>query len=191
VAHGGGEGRCLRRGVGAERGESRCGGGEEFLPTGGGTEGCRWGSGDVADAWRERGTSRGVLADRRARATCTMRALLAEQRGRGEADGWAAATVSGDGVADERGPSGSRRGREGRGADRRDQPVSGRGWRRDRGRRRARMGRPVKERVGRAQMNSRISDLFKLVFKQVQTNLIIRWTYQAPKIPIKIWIERA
>jgi hypothetical protein len=33
--------------------------------------------------------------------------------GEGEADGWAAATVSGGGDADERGPSGSGRGREG------------------------------------------------------------------------------
>jgi hypothetical protein len=39
------------------------------------------------------------------------------------------ATVPGGGAADERGPSGSGRGREERGADRRDQPVSGRGRR--------------------------------------------------------------
>jgi hypothetical protein len=57
--------------------------------------------------------------------TCVVRALPAEQRGRGEADGWAAAIVPGGGVADERGPSGSGRGREERGADRRDRPVSG------------------------------------------------------------------
>jgi hypothetical protein len=61
------------------------------------------GSGDVANAWRTRGTS----------------------RGEGEADGWAAATVPGGGAADERGPSGSGRGREERGADRRDRPISG------------------------------------------------------------------
>jgi hypothetical protein len=60
--------------------------------------------------------------------TCAVRALLAEQRGRGEADEWAVATVPGGGVADERGLSGSRRGREERGADRWDRPVSGRGW---------------------------------------------------------------
>jgi hypothetical protein len=40
--------------------------------------------------------------------------------GRGEATEWAAATVPGGGVADEQGPSGSGRGREEWGADRRD-----------------------------------------------------------------------
>jgi hypothetical protein len=51
--------------------------------------------------------------NRRAHAMCTVRALPTEQRGRGEADGWAAATVLCGGGADERGPSGSGRGREG------------------------------------------------------------------------------
>jgi hypothetical protein len=45
--------------------------------------------------------------------TCVVHALPAEQRGRGEADGWVATTVSGGGGGDERGPSGSGRGREG------------------------------------------------------------------------------
>jgi hypothetical protein len=58
-----------------------------------------------------------------------MHTLSAEKRGRGEADGWAAVKVSGGGVADKRGPSGSGRVREERGADRRDQPVSGVGGR--------------------------------------------------------------
>jgi hypothetical protein len=58
---------------------------------------------------------------------CAMRALPAEQRGRGEADGWATTTVPGGGAADERGPSGGGRGREGWGTDRRDRPISGRG----------------------------------------------------------------
>jgi hypothetical protein len=98
--------------------------------------------------------------------TCIVRALSAEQRGRGEADGWAAATVPGSGVADERSPSGSGRGREERGADRRDRPVSGRGHRRGRGLRGAYVGRPEKEKVGRAQMNNRISDLFKSVLNK-------------------------
>jgi hypothetical protein len=69
-----------------------------------------------------------------------VRALPAEQRGRGEADRWAAATVPGDGVADERGLSGRGRGREERGADRWDRPVSGRGRRRARDLRGARVG---------------------------------------------------
>jgi hypothetical protein len=58
----------------------------------------------------------------------------------GFAAGWTAAIVSGGSVADERGLSGSGRGREERGADRRDQPVSGRGWRRGRGLRGVRVG---------------------------------------------------
>jgi hypothetical protein len=43
-----------------------------------------------------------------------VRTLPTEQRGKGETDGWAAATVPGGGDADEQGPSGSGRGREGR-----------------------------------------------------------------------------
>jgi hypothetical protein len=43
-----------------------------------------------------------------------VRTLSAEQRGRGEADRWATATVPSGGDADERGPSGSGRGRVGR-----------------------------------------------------------------------------
>jgi hypothetical protein len=62
--------------------------------------------------------------------------------GAGEADGWPTTTVPGGGVADERGPLGSRRGRGERGADRRDRPVSGRGWRGGCGLRGARVGRP-------------------------------------------------
>jgi hypothetical protein len=121
--------------------------------------------------------------------TCALCTLPAEQRGRGEAEGWAATTVPGGGVADEQGPSGSGRGW---GADRRDWPVSGRERRRGDGLRGVHVGQSGKERVGRAQMNSRILDLFKSVFfKQVQTNLIKKWTYQAPNIPNKIWIERA
>jgi hypothetical protein len=64
----------------------------------------------------------GVPADRRAtpgrqrpeadwHTMCAVRALPTEQRGRGEADGWAAATVPGGGDADKRCPSGSGRGR--------------------------------------------------------------------------------
>jgi hypothetical protein len=82
--------------------------------------------------------------------TCAALTLPAEQRGRGEADGWAAATVPGGGVADRRGPSGSGRGREERGADRRDRPVNGRGRRRGRGLCGVHVGRPEKEKVGRA-----------------------------------------
>jgi hypothetical protein len=77
-----------------------------------------------------------------------MRALPAEQRGRGEADGWAAATVPSGGATDERGLSGSGRGREERGADRRDRPISGSGWRGGCGLRGARVGRPGKEKGG-------------------------------------------
>jgi hypothetical protein len=116
VARGGGEGagcdvvserRRGNHGVGGRI--SVGGGGVPFLKgadrrrNGGG----RRGSGDVADTWRKRSTSRGVPADRRAVAqnwqawaTCTVRALAAEQRGRGEADGWAAIIVpSGDEAA--------------------------------------------------------------------------------------------
>jgi hypothetical protein len=62
------------------------GGGQETGPTRGGS-GARAGE--------------GVHADRRAQATCAMRVLLAEQRGWGEANGWATATVPGGGVTDE------------------------------------------------------------------------------------------
>jgi hypothetical protein len=55
---------------------------------------------------------------------CTVRALPAEQRGWGEADGWAAATVSGRGDVDGRGPSGSASGREGRVG----RPEKKKGW---------------------------------------------------------------
>jgi hypothetical protein len=108
VAHGGGEGagcgavserRRGNHGVGGRI--SVGGGGVPFLKGAGGRRN-GGGSSDVADAWRKRGTSRGVPADRRAaaqnwraRATCAVRALPTEQRGRGEADGWAATTVLG------------------------------------------------------------------------------------------------
>jgi hypothetical protein len=85
--------------------------------------------------------------------------------GMGEADGWATTTVSCDGVADEQGPSGSGGGREERSANRRDRPVSGCGWRSGRGLRGARVGTSGKE-VGRALMNSRISDLLKSVLNK-------------------------
>jgi hypothetical protein len=49
---------------------------------------------------------------------------------------------------------------------------------------------PGRKRVGRAQMNSMFLDLFKLI-QTSSTNLIKSGTYQAPKIPNKIWIERA
>jgi hypothetical protein len=74
--------------------------------------------------------------------------------------------IVGSGVADEQGPSGSGRGREERGADRRDRPVSGRGQRRGHGLHGARVGRPGKEKVGRAQMNRRILDLFKSILNK-------------------------
>jgi hypothetical protein len=74
-----------------------------------------------------------------------VRALSAEQRGRGETNGWTAATMPGGGAVDERGPSGSGRGREEQGADRRDRPVNGRGQRGGGGMRGARVGRPGKE----------------------------------------------
>jgi hypothetical protein len=116
----------------------------------------RWGLGNRADAWSKRGTSRGVPADRWAALGLqrpetggrTVRALPAEQRGRGEADGWATATVPSGGAADEQGPSGSGRGREERGTDRRDRPVSGRGWRGGCSLRGTRVGRPGKEKGG-------------------------------------------
>jgi hypothetical protein len=92
--------------------------------------------------------------------------LPAEQRGRGEADGWAATIVAGGGAADERGPSGSGRGREEQGADRQDRPVSGV----DGGEAAACAGRawagPGRKRVGRAQMNNRILDLLKSVLNK-------------------------
>jgi hypothetical protein len=91
----------------------------------------------------------------RVRVTCTVRALPAEQRGMGEADGWAPATVPGGGVADERGPSGSGRGREEPGADRRDRPVSGPGRRRGHGLRGAHVGArgPAREGEGVASLD--------------------------------------
>jgi hypothetical protein len=74
--------------------------------------------------------------------------LPAEKRGRGEADGWAAATVPGGGAADERGPSGRGRGTEERGTNRRDRPVSGCGWWGGCGLRGAHVSRPGKEKGG-------------------------------------------
>jgi hypothetical protein len=106
------------------------------------------GSGNRAEAWSKQGTSRGVPADRWARVTCVVRALSAEQRGRGEADGWAAATVLGGGATAERGMSGSGRGREEWGTDRRDRPVSGCGRRGGCGLHGARVGRPGKGKGG-------------------------------------------
>jgi hypothetical protein len=70
----------------------------------------RWGSGIAADAWRKRSYEQGgpcrladgarpvAVLDRRARATCVVRARLAKQRGRGEADWWATTTVPVDGT---------------------------------------------------------------------------------------------
>jgi hypothetical protein len=79
-----------------------------------GEAGRRWGTRNRADTWRKRGTSRGggpcqpaggarpaAAQNWRAQATCAMRVLSAEQRGWGEANGWATATVPGGGVADE------------------------------------------------------------------------------------------
>jgi hypothetical protein len=51
----------------------------------------------------------------------------------------------GRGAADEWGPSGSERGREERGTDKRDRPISGRGWRGGYGLHGARVGQPRKE----------------------------------------------
>jgi hypothetical protein len=67
-----------------------------------------------ADAWRKQGTSRGgsLLTGEQRPKTDGARAA-GRTEGEGEADGWAATTVSGGGDADEWGPSGSGRGREG------------------------------------------------------------------------------
>jgi hypothetical protein len=91
----------------------------------------------VEEAWHEQGVGGGgslPTGERRPAGSGpkpvgarNVRALPAEQRGREEADGWATTTVSGGGAADERGPSSSERGREERGTDRRDRPVSGHG----------------------------------------------------------------
>jgi hypothetical protein len=76
------------------------------------------------------------------------------------------ATVPGGDDADERGPSGSERGREGRGTDRQDQSVSGRGRHGSCVLRGARMSRPGKQKVSQTQMNSSISDLLKSVLNR-------------------------
>jgi hypothetical protein len=70
--------------------------------------------------------------------------------------------VPGGGVADEWGPSGSGRVRE-------EGALTGgtacrRAWAAERSR--PARGAPRKEKVGRAQMNSRISDLFKLILNK-------------------------
>jgi hypothetical protein len=126
------------------------------------------GSENQTDAWRKQSMSKGggpcrpvggarpaAARGQRVRVTCTVRALPAEQRGMGEADGWAPATVPGGGVADERGPSGSGRGREEPGADRRDRPVSGPGRRRGHGLRGAHVGArgPAREGEGVASLD--------------------------------------
>jgi hypothetical protein len=110
--------------VGGELGRQRRG--SPFLKGASGevAEGVRWGSGSATDAWRKRGTSRGgpcrsadgtrppVAQYRWARVTCEVRARPAEQRGRGEADRWAAGTVPGSGSDRQAGPA-WRREREG------------------------------------------------------------------------------
>jgi hypothetical protein len=113
----------------------------------------------VDAAWRKRARAGGSLptgercpADSGLKPTgaCDMRCARVADRteGRGETDVWAAATVPGGGAADERGPSGSGRGRERRGTDRRDRPVSRRGRRGGCGLRVARVGRPGKGKGG-------------------------------------------
>jgi hypothetical protein len=92
------------------------------------------------------GQQRPETGGRARRESCTR--CRTNSGGGGETDGWVAATVPGDGAADERGPSGSGRGRERRGTDRWDRPVSGRGRRRGWGLRGARVGRPGKEKGG-------------------------------------------
>jgi hypothetical protein len=128
----GGSGRRNQRGVG---------GGRAMRPTRRGS-GARAAVGPCRPASGARPTA---ARNRWARATCAVRTLPAKQKGRGEAGGWATATVSGDGAADERGLSGSGRGREGRGIDRWDRPISGRGHQGGCGLHGARVGRPGKE----------------------------------------------
>jgi hypothetical protein len=70
---------------------------------------------------------------------CAVRALPAEQRGWGKADGWATGTVLGGGGADERGLLGSGRGRE-----EREWHAGARGPARE------------EKRGGRAQMNNNV-----------------------------------
>jgi hypothetical protein len=78
------------------------------------------------------------------------RPAAGEDERRGEADGWATTTVSGGGATDERGPSGSGRGRgrEERGTDRWDRPVNGCEQRGGYGLRGARVGWPGKGKKG-------------------------------------------
>jgi hypothetical protein len=84
----------------------------------------RWGSGSAADAWRKRGHEQGgpyrpvddaqptATRDRWVRVMCAVRAWPTEQRGRGEADRWAAGIVPGGGLTDRWTPASSGRGRE-------------------------------------------------------------------------------
>jgi hypothetical protein len=77
-----------------------------------------------------------AVLDQRARATCIVRARLAKQRGRGEADWWATTTVPGGGTDRQAGPNWWQE-REG------GERGAGRAW-----------AGPRKKEVGRAQMNS-------------------------------------
>jgi hypothetical protein len=90
-------------------------------------------------------------------------ALSVEQRGRGEADGWATTTVPGGGAADERGPSAAGEGEMSRALTGRTGLSAGV----DVGEATASVGRawagPGRKRVGRAQMSSTVLDLFKLI----------------------------
>jgi hypothetical protein len=82
-----------------------------------GAEGVRWGSGSAADAWRKRGHEQGgpyrpvddaqptATRDRWVRVMCAVRAWPTEQRGRGEADRWAAGIVPGGGTDRQADPS--------------------------------------------------------------------------------------
>jgi hypothetical protein len=97
----------------------------------------------VADAWRTRGTSRGVPADRRPAGNDPKPVGARDMRTQGE----------GGDDADERGSSGSGRGREGRGTDRRDQPVSGRGRHGGCGLRGARVGAREPAREAKGELN--------------------------------------
>jgi hypothetical protein len=90
---------------------------------GGGKKGPRCGG--VVRLLFERGRVRQGAVGVGRRGRRVEEALSAEQRGSGEADGWAAAIVSGGGASDERGPSGTGTGGEEWGTDRRDRPVCG------------------------------------------------------------------
>jgi hypothetical protein len=152
-----------RRRVRGEGRRERGRGGRRLLNWRRGMQGRIGGRGHSATCGRENEEERGVL-----------------RRGRGSSSGrrCCGATVEGDGARLTRREllTGGAERKQGRAA------VAGCGRVRQRGK---------KNEVGSARMNSDYFYFCQIYFKLVRFVLTKRWTYQAPKILNKIWLERA